>query len=189
MTRHCSTRTFQELAPLLFLLFVSFVCSRVLPPISLCCFLRFHSPRSLRIGCASVFIRIVSPVERVSGNTPKNLQLQRWLALFRPRLSPLPFFLLPSPGFRRIPFSFSFYFCAGFRPCVPFSPFSGCEFHLTLWSPEPGQRVVPSFLRWLHTASNMPSQRQKMFNLLSTLSLSYLLLNILLTLLQRALAD
>ena len=44
----------------------------------------------------SVFVRAVSPVERVSGKTPKNLRLYRWLVLFCPRLSPLPFLLLPN---------------------------------------------------------------------------------------------
>ena len=117
----------------------------MLLPIFLCLFLRFQSPRSLRIDCASVFVRVVSPVERVSGKTPKNLRLHRWLALFCPRLSPLPLLLLPNPRLSPDPFSFSFSFRAGFRPRFPF-PFSpGCECLLTHWSPEPGQRVVPPF--------------------------------------------
>ena len=56
-----------------------------------------------------------------------------------------PFCCYRTSGFRRILFPFSFSFCPGFRPSFPF-PFSpGCECHLTHWSPEPGQRVVPPF--------------------------------------------
>ena len=110
----------------------------MLPPIFLCLSLSF--PES-EISA------------RVSGKTPKNLRLHRWLALFCPRLSPLSLLLLPNPCFRRILYPFSFSFRPGFRPSVPF-PFSpGCECHLTHWSPEPGQCVVPPFLRWFHTAS------------------------------------
>ena len=64
-----------------------------------------------------------------------------------------PFCCYRTPGFRRILFPFSFSFRPGFRPSFPFSFFPGCECHLTHWSPEPGQRVVPPFLRWFHTAS------------------------------------
>ena len=93
VTRHRSTGTLQELAPLL--LFVCCFPSGVTPDF-FCLFVRFQSPRSLRIGCASVFVRVVSPVECVSGKTPKNLRLHRWLALFCPRLSPLSLLLLPN---------------------------------------------------------------------------------------------
>ena len=68
-----------------------------------------------------------------------------------------PFCCYRTPGFRRIlfPFSFSFSFCPGFRASFPF-PFSpGCECHLTHWSPEPGQRVVPLFC-----GGSIPLQRK-----------------------------
>ena len=80
----------------------------------------------------SVFVRVVSPVERVSGKTPKNLRLYRWLILFCPRLPRLPFLLLPNPRLSPdpllLPLSFPF---PGFRPTFPFFLSLGCECQLT----------------------------------------------------------
>ena len=106
----------------------------------------------------SVFVRVVSSVERVSGKTPKNLRLDRWLALFCPRLSPLPFLLLQNLRLPPDPFSLFLFLLPGLPPEL--SPFPGCECHLTHWSPEPGQRVVPPFLRWFHPASVVSRPRR-----------------------------
>ena len=147
MTRHRSCRNSSGACASPFpFLFVCLFFIGCYPRFSFVCFLRFQSPRSLRIDCASVFVRVVSPVERVSGKTPKNLRLHRWLALFCPRLSPLPFLLLPNPRLPPDPLSlFLFLLARASARAFPF-PFSpGCECHLTHWSPEPGQRVVPPF--------------------------------------------
>ena len=142
------------------------------PRFPFCLFVCFQGPRSLRIGCASVFVWVVSPVELVSGKTPKNLRLHRWLALFCPRLLPLPLLLLPSPRLPPDPLSLipSFFFRPGFRPSFPFSFFLDCECHFTHWSPKAGQRVVPPFLQWFHTASAMSEACKEIIFLWSFLS-------------------
>ena len=55
--------------------------------------------------------RCTTPVERVSGKTPKNLRLHCWLALFCARLPPHSFMLLPNlrlPPDPFFPFTFPF---------------------------------------------------------------------------------
>ena len=107
----------------------------------------------------SVFVRVVSPVERGSGKTPKNLRLYRWLVLSARGLRRFPFCCYRTPGYRRIPFplplSFPF---PGFRPTFPFFLSLGCECQLTHWSPELGQRVVPPFRRF-HTATHIKAPK------------------------------
>ena len=125
-------------------------------------FLSFPESEISEDRLPSVFVRVVSPVERGSGKTPKNLRLYRWLVLSARGLRRFPFFCCyRTPGYRRIPFplplSFPF---PGFRPTFPFFLSLGCECQLTHWSPELGQRVVPPFRRF-HTATSAARSRKR----------------------------
>ena len=117
-------------------------------------FLSFPESEISEDRLPSDFVRVVSPFERGSGKTPKNLRLYRWLVLSARGLRRFPFCCYRTPGYRRIPFplplSFPF---PGFRPTLPFFLSPGCECQLTHWSPELGQRVVPPFRRF-HTATS-----------------------------------
>ena len=83
VTTHHSSWTSKELAPLLFFSFVRLFpigCDSRFPLL----FLSFREPEISEDRLPSVFVRVVSPVERGSGKTPKNLRLYRWLVLFLP---------------------------------------------------------------------------------------------------------
>ena len=150
-------------------------------PDSLCFFLSFPESEISEDRLPSVFVRVVSPVERGSGKTPKNLRLHCWLVLFYPRLAPLPFLLLPIARLSPDPLTFTpFLSFPGFRPTFPFFLSLGCECQLTHWSPELGQRVVPPFRRF-HTATVVSRPRRPfpflqaspLVSLLSPLSKKY----------------
>ena len=121
-----------------------------------CLLVRFQSPRSLRIGCASIFVRVISPVGRVSSKTPKNLRLHRRLALFCPRLSPLPFLSLPNPRLPPNPF---FPFVRASAPAFPFPLFLVVSAISLTGLPNQGSAWFPPFLRWFQTASMRSSRR------------------------------
>ena len=123
-----------------------FVFHRVLPPIFLCLFRSFPESEISEDRLSSVFVRVVSPVKRVSGKTPKNLRLHRWLAPFLPAaFAASPFVATEPPASAGFLALFLFLFARASARAFPF-PFSpGCECHLTHWSPELEQRVVPPF--------------------------------------------
>ena len=145
VTRHRSCRNSSGACASPFPLCLFVVFHRVLPPIFLCLFLRFQSPRSLRIDCHQSLSGLFLPLS-VSPARPRRTfgYTVGWPFSARD-FRRFPFCCYRTPGFRRILYPFSFSFCPGFRPSFPFSFFPGCECHLTHWSPEPGQRVVPPF--------------------------------------------
>ena len=124
VTTHHSRWTLKELLPLLFFSFVCLFPIGCDPRFPFLLFLSFPESEISEDRLPSVCVRVVSPVERGSGKTPKNLQLYRWLVLFCPRLSPLPPLLLPnsrlSPDPFPLPLSFPF---PGFSPDLSLFPF------------------------------------------------------------------
>ena len=134
------------------------------PRFPFCCFFRFQSPRSLRIDChqslSGLFLPLsVAPARprRTSGFTVGWSFSARGFRRF-------PFCCYRTPGYRRIPFTFTpFLSFPGLSPYVSLFLSLGCECQLTHWSPELGQRVVPPFRRF-HTATNRTGCRGSIMN-------------------------
>ena len=76
--------------------------------------------------------------------------------LFLPVAFAASLFVATKPRFPPDLSSYFLFLLPGLLPKL--SLFPGCECHLTHWSSEPGQRVVPPFSRWFHTASSVSSK-------------------------------
>ena len=118
VTTHHSSWIPKEIAPPLFFFLCLFVSPSGVTPDSLLLFLSFPESEISEDRLPSVFVRVVSPVERGSGKTPKNLRLYRWLVLFLPAACAafLSFVATDCPAIAGSPFLYPFPFLPGLSP-------------------------------------------------------------------------
>ena len=151
------------------------------PRFPFCCFFRFQSPRSLRIDCHQSLSGLFLPLSMAPARPRRTSGFTVGWSFSARGFRRFPFCCYRTPGYRRIPFTFTpFFSFPRLSPDLSLFLFLGCECQLTQWSPELGQRVVPPFRRF-YTATVVSRPRRPflflqaspLVSLLSPLSKKY----------------